>query len=282
MPINVNYHLFADDLQIYDSDFFKDIDCCVNRLNIALDLISNWTVKNQININSSKTQAIIITYNKRYLSTVKSLKLNIKKDEVQYYDSAKNLGLIINPTLSWEDHVNNICRKIYITLGQLWPSAYFTPINAKLKLIRSLIVPHILYCAPIYSGCSETTWNGLNIAFNACARYIFNIQRNKSISNFSKQILNCDLRSYLDFANALFLFKVIKFKQPSYLYDNLAFSKSSRTCNINLPKNCLTKSRQASFFVNVVKIWNSLPIDIKCECSLSKFKKMTFEHISSR
>jgi hypothetical protein len=59
-----NYHLYADDFQVYTGGRLCDISDCIYRLNVDLEAIFHWSVENGLSLNSEKTQAMIICRDK--------------------------------------------------------------------------------------------------------------------------------------------------------------------------------------------------------------------------
>jgi Reverse transcriptase (RNA-dependent DNA polymerase) len=55
---NCNYHIYADDLQIYRSRKKADFDNCVSLVNADLENIKNWAKNNGLRLNVKKTQTI--------------------------------------------------------------------------------------------------------------------------------------------------------------------------------------------------------------------------------
>jgi hypothetical protein len=53
-----NYHLYADDFQVYAGGCRCDFSDCIHRLNVDLEAIFRWSVENGLSLNSGKTQAI--------------------------------------------------------------------------------------------------------------------------------------------------------------------------------------------------------------------------------
>jgi hypothetical protein len=148
----------------------------------------------------------------------------------------------------------------------------------RLKLVHALVIPHFLYCDIIIACVNSRLRNKIVKAFKSVIRFCHNLKKRETTRHFSKSIFGCEIFDYFDYRFVLFLFKIIHFKEPSYLYDKLVFSKSDRTCNLILPKfSNLQKNR---FVVKSARIWNNLPNNIKRECDFNKFKKLSFEHFS--
>jgi hypothetical protein len=55
-----NYHLYADDVQLFFSSHPSTFDSSIANLNEDLDRIHQWYMANRLFINSSKSQAMII------------------------------------------------------------------------------------------------------------------------------------------------------------------------------------------------------------------------------
>lgn len=177
----------------------------------------------------------------------------------------------MNTHLTCTDHISHCISKIYLILRNLWQTCNCLPTNIKLKLVRSLIVPNISYFEMVYCNLDSESKNKLNMALNNTARFIYGKRKYDHISEFTKSILGSNLESYLKIRNILFLYKLIRYRQPCYLYRKLNLVQSSRTHNIIVPRyKTLTASRL--FFVSVVRIWNSLPTSIKCITMFGCFK----------
>jgi hypothetical protein len=68
----------------------------------------------------------------------------------------------------------------------------------------------------------------LELAFNACTRYMFGLRRFDHISEFSRGILGYTMFEYLELRLACFIHKIGLVGAPSYLSSLLVFGRSSR------------------------------------------------------
>jgi hypothetical protein len=150
--VSCRYHLYADDVQLYISCSPSDYVNCISRLNLDLDQILQWSLRNALSINATKSQAMVV--NPRLLQLDDACQISLDGNTIAFHQKVKNLGLIMNSKLTWDDQISKICRKVFFTLKRLWPMSQFTPIQTRQKLVTSLIVPQFLYCDVIFSQSS--------------------------------------------------------------------------------------------------------------------------------
>ena len=75
-----------------------------------------WLERNGLKLNSSKTKSMLIPSNRKSNSEVK---LMIDGTEVEQIRCFKFLGVLVNDSLTWLDHVNLICTKVTRSLSLL-------------------------------------------------------------------------------------------------------------------------------------------------------------------
>jgi len=266
---NVSIHLYADDAQVYLSRPLGLTEDLVYRINEDLEKISIWARDNCLKLNASKTQALPISHSQIDVDSLPAVCLN--NVSIDYEHCVTSLGFKLNRRLDCSDHINYSVLKMYATLRSLWVSAHFIPIATKLKLIKALLVPIMAYGAQVYGSVDGACKQKLQYLLNNAARYVFNKRKFDRISTYSIQILNCDIYNYFKKSNLHFIFKLIHYKVPDYLFRKLKFVQSSRTFNLVIPKHkYLTTSK--TFFISAVKHWNSLPASIKKSRSFALFK----------
>ena len=86
-------------------------------LNNDVKLVLKWSLQNGISINSSNSPAIVIT--RRLIDLSSFPKVSVENINIQYVSKLRNLGLIINEHLSWNDLVGEMLRKINFRLRKL-------------------------------------------------------------------------------------------------------------------------------------------------------------------
>lgn len=268
LSIDCGIHLYADDTQLFCSGPAHDLSICVRKMNDSLEKIHGWAVSNMLQINPVKSQAIIFSRVEHHHPS----DISIDGSKIPYCNSVKSLGLYLESKLSWEEHVSRMCSSVFAGLRMLNYSQNVTPRCTRLRLIKTLIIPKFLYCSNIYMGCSRESWRKINIAFNACARYIFGLKKFQSVSAFTKNILGCSIESYIHFRSCIFMHNLLKTQSPEYLFQLLNFPSHPRGGVLRLPDSYRSKQVEQSFFVQGVRHWNSLSSDLRSINSLSAFR----------
>lgn len=274
---DVSKHIFADDYQIYLSDFPENTTACINKLNNELKKIEEWAERSQIKINAQKTQVCYFT-NKRNFDVSALPNLTFNNSILPYKTSVKNLGLIFSTDLRWREHVNMVSSSVFGILSRLWACTKFLPTEIRRRLVVSLIVPRFTYCASIYAGTYRGSWDRLNNVFNACARYIYRKTKREHISEFTFKILNSTLENYFTYLQCSLIHKIVYGECPSYLKDCILPRQSVRTKGLKVPK-AVSSARSNSLFVLGVSRYNSLSNEARGTVSANTFRRICFNQV---
>lgn len=274
--IHSDVHIFADDVQLTHSSDIEVINQGVNCINADLEHILQWSINNKLNLNPAKTQAMVI-----YMRSI-SEGLNpilLGGTIIPYTGCVKSLGLLISENLSWERHIGHVCKIIRLTLKKLYLVQHFLPWKSRLKLVKTLIVPHLYYASEIFSGCDAVCHTRLRTTFNAAVRFVYALGRRDHISHLVPTIIGNDLEAVLKYRVVVLLFKIIFNKCPVYLFENIIFGRSIRSKNIMIP--CIRSlAHDRSFYVRATRMWNGLPSSLKSSVSVSRFKRECSEHFN--
>lgn len=163
----------------------------------------------------------------------------------------------------------------------MWATQSFTPLRVRMLLARTLVLPTLIYGCEIYSHCDSVSKRKLNVAFNSLVRYIYGLRRYDSVSNFSKNLLNMTFENFLKYRALNLLSKILLNREPQYLSDMITRSSSQRTRMLTHPRYAsLTSERQ--FFIYTIRLWNSLPRNIREIDDVLKLQTRIKLHFSQR
>ena len=256
--------LFANDTTIYIvSDSLSSIQ---SSLQLCLDLANLWLQRNGLKINASKTKSMLIHSSRKMVDG--SLTLRINDSIVEQVRCYKFLGVVVNDTLTWVDHIDMVCKKVSRNLNLLCHLSWFLPRSLLLFFLKSYILPHFDYCDVVWFGCTKSESLRLESLLNFACRAIFRRSKHYSASAAHHDLGLSTLSSRMKLHLSQTIFRCLSSHCPSYLSQLFSSPSSShhtwsRSSNqLNLP---VTRSSfgQRSFSFIGAAIWRSLPADIR-------------------
>ena len=90
-----DFVLYADDTTIIDVN--SDYEILTHNMEIFQNLALNWFIANYLKLNEDKTDRMVFT---------------LKHQQINNPNSVKFLGIILDPTLKWNEHVDFTCSKL--------------------------------------------------------------------------------------------------------------------------------------------------------------------------
>ena len=139
---------FADDTSLYVSD--HNMEKLFEKANNEMKKLYDWFCANQLSLNPGKTKFIVFnTSSNKQIST--GLKLFINDTSLTQVGSkfkeksTKFLGIQIDESLSWKNHLAYINNKISHALFGIKQVKNILPIDCLKTLYFTLIQPHLTY-----------------------------------------------------------------------------------------------------------------------------------------
>ena len=135
--------LFVDDTAIYITS--SNLASLNSSLQQCLDATSLWMACNGLQLNASKIKCMLLHSSRRRIETGLDVHVDgITVDQIRVF---KYLGVLINDTLIWNNHVDMVCKKVSCSLNLLRRLSWFLPCSLLLTYLKSYILPHFDYCA---------------------------------------------------------------------------------------------------------------------------------------
>ena len=169
---NVLISCYADDVAFVTRSFSEAQ--AIKYMQTVLDHAEEWYHNNRLAVNSSKSVAIKIN---RRLSSIAS-PLTFNDSPIPWQPHAKYLGVIIDKGLRFTEHIKHAldkANKAKFCQFPLLKRSSKLSISNKLLLYRSMILPILLYAAPVWAHASSTYIKKIQIFQNKTLRMISNM-----------------------------------------------------------------------------------------------------------
>lgn len=259
-----NLHLYADDVQVYISTHILNLEEAVSDINTELSNFSMWCCDNGLKLNPSKSKAIMLG-NERVRNKVNLNHLNVRVNDlvIDWVDSTKNLGVVVDNNIKFNEQINNVFKGSFATLKAIYKFKYDINQDTKLLLVRALINPKIEYCSSVYYY-HLTAYNKqrLQRIQNACIRFVCCVPFGEHISPYLERLGEMNIFQRITYLFSLFLYKLVKTKIPDYLYNTLILRSYVHNVNVRtdfytIPQHNTAKF-EGSFLYTAPKLLNSL------------------------
>ena len=258
--------MYADDLQLYRSCPVDAIGGAVSRLSEDLDNLLKWCSGHGMKINENKTKAMVLGYSKIIakidFSTIP--KVICGEIPLDYVDTMKNLGIMMQSNFSWNSQVTAMCNSVFKGIYQLRRLASDFPTHVRKQLAQSLILPVFDYAPVATCDFNSEDIARLQKAQNALVRFVLRLKLDDHVTQHYKSLGWLKIKERKRLHIAVLVFKILKFKRPQYLYEEFSFmaqvhSKDTRNREtlLQIPKH-RTNLFNRSFIVQGTRIYNEL------------------------
>ena len=224
---------------------------------------------------------------KRTKSTESNLCINMEGVKIQEVNTTKFLGVVINNTLTWNDHIAMVRSKIAKNIGIITYIRSFVPLDVLLSLYHALVEPYLQYCNIIWGVQRSVALNGLYICQKRVIRIICGSSRRAHSIPLFKQMNILPVYCMNDLQTACFMFSSINSLLPKCFNDMFILNANIHT-HFTRMNNAL---HQTQYRLNCSKfalrthgpvLWNSLPPGLKSLPNLKIFRRHYKQHLISQ
>ena len=282
-----NFYKYADDstMCVYDTT--------VNNLEqkLARDLksVENGCIENRIVINTSKSKCMIIcSHQKRVYLPCDHLNIAVDGISLENVDHQKVLGLFIDKNMSWNIHIDNLCRELSKLIGLLWRNRHLLPYHCRLLFYNSFILPRIDYCLPIWGNSSIQGMNKIWRLQKKAVRLICNVPFDAPTADLFKNLRFMNIFERHLYQLCISVFKILS-SHNSPMSNLISLQNYSHSYNLRSNTDFVSlevpfphkESFKKSFYYSAPFIWNRLPGNARSAPSLAIFKKLCKSYILS-
>ena len=297
---DTNIALYADDTKIWRRiTQYSDHFILQNDINNLFD----WSVRNRMVFHPSKCKALSVTMQRNALDNLpfNVFYYEINGTGIDYVDSQKDLGVMINTNLTWGPHYNMLVPQASSKLGLLRRTCHFTTsLRQKRSFYLAIVRSLFEHCSPIWSPQyvthlvrfeniqkSAIKWiNGEPFCSYSEEKYAEELRKLKILPMRLKFLYNDLVLFYkivnrlvpIDFPDSITLVNVEGTRLTRRNAAVLDLTDVTRySCSISPNTDVLRNS----FFLRTVRNWNSLPVNVRQSISITLFKSSLMKYMWS-
>ena len=198
--------------------------------------------------------------------------------------SVRDLGVILDPALSFVSHVARLTGVSFYHIRQLRTIRYSLTTDSCHSLVRALIVSRLDYCNGLLGGAPAFLLDRLSGVLRAAARVVLQLPGRSHITDAMKDQLHwLDIPARVDFKLCVLAFRCLHGSAPPYLArcctrvipgrSDLR-SASAAKGRLVVPKTDTKTISRKAFAISCPLAWNRLPDELHDDSlSLMEFRR---------
>ena len=207
---------YVDDTKLLMSFRLQDQSNVMDKMNKDLLKIRNWCFDNQLLLNPEKTKLII--FGSRQMATkVEDFRLSLLGKELVPVKVVKDLGIILDSKLTYNEHIITTVSACMKRLGQINRVKHAFDQRTLIMIINSLVFSKLFYCSNVWSNTTECNLDKLQAVQNFACRIISGARKFDHITPILKRLQWLPVRDQLNYRQAIMCFKCMTGSAPGYL-----------------------------------------------------------------
>lgn len=280
---NVTVVQYADDVQILTCGKKQVMPQLITRMESALDKLYQWFCHHHMKVNEAKTQMMVMG-TPAMLKNVPPVTIVFNGARIESSEVTRNLGLMMDRHLNFQDHVSSTVKRCTGTLMALNHARHAIPRNTLPCLVQALVVSILRYCMSVYGACSKTQTHRVQKIINFCARVVSGRRRSDHISDVLCELNWMGAEQLIQYHTMCAIHSALTTGQPEYICSTIGQPASQRHAHntrrsreLTLP-HIRTESGRRRLCYRGVNMINEISLDM----SDPLFKKSLKQAILSR
>lgn len=279
----LDFHCYADDTQIYLSTSPTTLlppPAIVN----CIQEIKTWLTTNLLQLNSKKTELMLMAP-RALLRKIGDFILQIDGCSISPSSEVRNLGVILDSTLSFQTHIKSVTKSAFFHLKNISRLRPSLSDSVAETLIHAFVSSRLDYCNGVLFGLPKKDLDRLQYVQNSAARVLTRTKPWQHITPTLKRLHWLPVKDRITYKLLLLTFKALHGLAPQYLSDLLEDYTPGRTLrSSDLGLLTVRQGKRRSlgdraFSVAAPARWNSLPFEIRHAKTLDSFKSALKRHL---
>ena len=190
---------YADDTQIAITGPRHRLTEMQHSLKTVLDTMCTWFMQNGMMVNATKTELILCGDRRQIINIREKPPIKFMDKTLTYSDTVKNMGVIMDPALSWEPHIKHITDRCIGILVALLHAKHLLPASILPRVIDALVFSHLRYGVQVYGSANRSAIAKLQKVFNFAARVLSSRRKYDHISDVLLQLKWLNAQQFVNY-----------------------------------------------------------------------------------
>ena len=279
IDIDSNLALYADDTKLW-----RKIKCDedIAKLQNDIGYLQKWSECNKMKFHPRKCKVLSIHSKPSPLSMLPFVysHYDLGDNLLAYADSERDLGVVINNKLNFNQHCEQIISKANQKYGLLRRTCHFVNDTQRKRILYlTLVRSQFEHCSQVWNPQSETMLNKCEAIQKKCIKWILSEEElsYRSIEIYirkCKQVNILPLRQRFKVNDMVLFHKIFNRFIPEALPDYLSLFTGNnrlRSCHLDrlsfvsslIPRGSTCYLLKKSFYYRAHLLWNSLPLELR-------------------
>ena len=250
----------------------KEVEDIGTKLSRDCGQLSLWMQSNSFKLNAGKTHFLTMGTSVRIKSMEKELV--VVMDGVKLKETVEKsetlLGVKIQSDLKWSQQVEELTGKLKKRLAGLEKLKYVMNRFTKKNIVEGVFNSVLCYCLPLFGGCNKSELSLLQVQQNRAAQVVLNLPPRTSRDTMFNKLGWLTVQQLTVYHTLITVFRIKKSREPEHLASILG--KENIFGHIVM-KNTRLGLYRDSFIFRGATSWNKLPMELRVEEKISKFKR---------
>jgi hypothetical protein len=230
-------------------------------------------------LNPEKSEALLIARKANAQSFAGGSGISVAGSDITFSVKLKSLGVTIDQTLSFDQHVQNIVKTSNYHIKALRHIRPFLDKSVANTVACSIVNTRLDYCNSLLYGTSKINVKKLQRVQNTLARVVSSAGRRDSTTAILKDLHWLPIEQRIKYKVSLLTHKVLQDEQPKYLSELVVkhqparVLRSSSQNRLDVPARSISRLGERSFTHAAAKEFNMLPTELRELSNINIFKK---------
>ena len=185
-------------------------------MNEDLLQVRNWCFGNRLLLNPDKTKLIVFG-SRQMTSKLHEFHLSLLGEDISLVQSARDLGVILDPNLTFDNHITTSVSECIARLAQINRVKHCLDKNTLLTVIHALVFSKMYYCSNVWANTTNKNVRKLQAVQNFACRIVSGAKKYDHETPLLTSLSWLPVKDQLYYRQDIMAFKCMSGHAPEYL-----------------------------------------------------------------